>query len=115
MAPRTFVLLLLVFFPFEVFAEDACVQYQRQDGTWGSSYRVSTEVMGGERLNDELTTYRFNPFKNYIVVRWPNLGYSLFEVPGYLSDLPYTYRTVKDQRGRPYRVKAAPHHGRCSR
>lgn len=111
---KTLLLILVVFTSLDVHAEDACIQYQRQDNTWGSSYRVPGDVLSGDDLNDVLNTYRFSSFQNYIIVRWPNGGYSLFEVPGYLSSLPYTYRAVRDQNGRSYRVKTAPRYGRCS-
>jgi len=92
----------------------ACVQYQRQDMSWGDSYRVPADVYDGQDMLDATNDSRFKSWQNYVIAEWPNGGYSLFEIPSYQDDLPYSYMTTKDQNDRTYRFKEAPSYGNCS-
>ena len=111
------VLIIILFFILssQVFSEEkyACVKYQRKDHSWGDSYKLPADIVSGEAVIEATNDYSFHSYSNYIVVTWPNGGYSLFEFPSYRDDLPYSYTKTKDQNERPYKIKEAPSYGDC--
>lgn len=74
----------IIFFALAFFLSDsrvtkeeiACVQYQRQDYSRDSAYRVPTIVFEGEQLNEIAETRKYKSYSNYAVVLWGNGRYS---------------------------------------
>lgn len=98
-------------------ADYSCVQYQRQDSSWGEAYKVPYTIIKGEDLQKATNDYRrYKTYTKYAVVEWPNGGYSAMELASYQDDVSdYSYTRTKDQSGRTYRIKKAPSYGECSR
>ena len=101
-----------------VFAADySCVQYQRQDYSWGDSYKVPYSIVEGSDLQQATHDYsHYNSYTKYAIVEWPNGGYSAMKLQSYQDDISdYSYIKTNDQSGRTYRIKKAPSYGECSR
>ena len=92
----------------------ACVQYQRKDFTWGDSYKVPAIVVKGDNLAEITKDTRYKSYNNYIVIEWPNGGYSAFSFGSYQDTIPAYYTDTTDQNERKYRIKEAPSYGACS-
>lgn len=106
-----------VFSPVVLAVEYSCVQYQRQDYSWGDSYKVPYTIVEGSDLQQATRDYsRYKSYTKYAIVEWPNGGYSAMELKLYESDVPlYSYSRTTDQSGRTYRIKKAPSYGDCPR
>lgn len=117
---KIFKCLLLVIvaisFSTTVIASDfACVQYQRQDYSWGDAYRVPYFIVEGGELQKATNDFRkYKSYTKYAVVEWPNGGYSAMELKTYESDVSlFRYSNTKDQNDRTYRIRKAPSFGNC--
>jgi hypothetical protein len=108
-------LTLFIISPFAFAADYACVQYQREDYSWGDSYKVPYNIVEGSDLQQATNDYsRYKSYTKYAIVEWPNGGYSAMELQSYQDDIPdYSYTNTKDQNGRTYRIKKAPSYGQC--
>lgn len=117
MKKNALALALFVVSPLVFAADYTCVQHQRQDYSWGDSYKVPYTIVEGSDLQHATNDYsRYKSFKKYAVVEWPNGGYSAMELTSYQDDISdYSYTNTKDQRDRTYRMKKAPSYGECSR
>ena len=98
-------------------ADYSCVQYQREDYSWGDSYKVPYSIVEGSALQQATNDYsRYKSYTKYAIVEWPNGGYSAMELQSYEDDISdYAYSKTKDQSGRTYRIKKAPSYGQCSK
>lgn len=108
---------LIIFSPM-LFAEGySCVQYQREDHSWGDTYKVPYSIVEGSDLQQATSDYsRYKSYTKYAIVEWPNGGYSAMELKSYENDIPdYTYSQTTDQSGRTYKIKQAPSYGECSK
>jgi len=96
--------------------EYSCVQYQRQDNSWGDAYKIPYTIVEGTALQQATNDYRrYKSYTKYAILEWPNGGYSAMELKSYESDVSnYSYSNTTDQSGSTYRIKKAPSYGACS-
>ena len=113
---KRLIFLLITLLSAPAFSEEfACIQYQKQDNTWGDAYKVPYQMVDGEKMI-ELTGDRgkYSPYNMYAVVEWPNGGYSALKFPSYKDDLSsFSYEKTKGQNGRTYRIMQFPSFGNC--
>lgn len=81
----------------------ACVKYQRSDYSWSNGYKVSGYLVSGSDLNSMANTYKFSSYNDYFVILWKEGGYTALKLP--YRDLPYSWRTVEDQRQGQWEIK----------
>lgn len=112
-----FVILVVTLSPIASAADYACVQYQREDRTWGEAYKVPYAVVSGSELQQATGDFgKYQSFNNYAIVEWPNGGYSAMQMRSYENDISgFSYSNTTDQNNRTYRIKQAPSFGQCSR
>ena len=113
---RLILTLSLTIFTSSAFAENySCVKRQKQDYSWGATYRVPYSIVDGDDLQEATNNYsKYKSYTKYAIVEWPNGGYSAMKLKSYENDISdYSFAQTKDQNGSTYKIKKAPSYGKC--